>query len=163
LAATFLTNASSSRKEKNEALRFLVHFMGDVHQPLHCANDDDRGGNEKLIRFEGTKMNLHALWDRLISKESKGDSKMFAVKLESGITPEKVTAWAEGSETTWCLESYGVAKNIIYKDYEPGPADLTQTNLGNAYYQQMRPIVEKQLQKAGVRLARLLNEILGGW
>ena len=54
---------------------------------------------------------------------------MFAVKLESGISPEKITAWIEGNETTWCLESYRIAKTVIYKDHEPGPADLTHTNL----------------------------------
>jgi S1/P1 Nuclease len=160
--ARTLTDSSTSRKEKDEALRFLVHFIGDVHQPLHCADDDDRGGNEKLIRFQGQPTNLHALWDGLISEDSAENSKALATKLESEITTEKANVWAEGNETSWCMESYRIAKNMIYKNYAPGPDDFTQMNPGNAYYQQMRPIVEEQLKKAGVRLAKFLNQLLGG-
>jgi hypothetical protein len=160
--ARTLTDSSTSRKEKDEALRFLVHFIGDVHQPFHCADDDDRGGNEKLIRFKGQPTNLHALWDGLISEDSAENSKALAAKLEPEITPEKAKTWAEGNETSWCMESYRIAKNIIYKNYEPGPHDLTKVNLGLDYYQQMRPIVEEQLKKAGVRLAKFLNQLLGG-
>ncbi|HUK39648.1 MAG TPA: S1/P1 nuclease [Candidatus Acidoferrales bacterium] len=161
--ARILTNSSRSKKEKDEALRFLVHFIGDVHQPLHCGDDDDRGGNEKLIRFEGQETNLHNLWDGLISlDESAENSKLLAAKLESEITPEKVRAWAEGNEISWCMESYHIAKNTIYKNYQPGPQDLRQVNLGREYYQRMRPIVEEQLKKAGVRLAKFLNDLFGG-
>ena len=74
------------------------------------------------------------------------------------IATEKAAAWADGNEISWCMEGYGIAKNFIYKDYAPGARDLTQTNLGSAYYRQMRPIVEEQVKKAGVRLARILNE-----
>jgi hypothetical protein len=105
-------------------------------------------------------MNLHALWDRLISNGSAENSRILAAKLKGEITADKA-AWAAGNEATWCMESYGITKNIIYKDYEPGPHDLTQTSLGNAYYQRMGPIVEEQLKKAGVRLAGILNELFG--
>jgi S1/P1 Nuclease len=157
-----LTDASKSIREKEEALRFLAHFVADLHQPLHCSNDDDKGGNEKLIRFQGKRMNLHALWDRLISNENGENSRVLAAKLKAEITTGKAAAWAEGNELSWCLESYAIAKNTIYKDYQRGGRDLAQINLGNAYYQQMRPIVEEQLKKAGVRLAKFLNQLLGG-
>jgi len=108
-------------------------------------------------------MNLHALWDGLISEESAENSKALAAKLESEITPEKAKAWAGGgNETCWCIESYRIAKNIIYKDYQPGPHDLTQVNLGQDHYLRIRPIVEEQLKKAGGRLVKFLNQLLGG-
>ena len=59
------------------------------------------------------------------------------------------------------MEGYKIAKETIYKGYPPGPQDLTEIHLGNAYFKQMRPIVEKQLRKAGVRLAKLLEDIFG--
>jgi hypothetical protein len=160
--ARILTSSSTSRKEKDEALRFLVHFIGDVHQPFHCADDNDRGGNEKLIRFQGQPTNLHNLWDGLISlEEGAEDSKSLAAKLEAEITPEKAKVWTEGNESNWCMESYRIAKNIIYKSYQPGSHDLTQVNLGQDYYFRMRPIVEDQLKKTGVRLAKFLNQLFG--
>lgn len=156
-----LTDASQIQREKFRALRFIVHFVGDLHQPLHSSDDSDRGGNDKMIRFLKKKMKLHALWDHLIEKQTTEDSRDLATKLESGITAEKAKSWLQGDETDWALESYKIAKETIYKGYQPGLQDMTDTNLGNPYFKQMRPIVDEQLQKAGVRLAAILEDVFG--
>jgi len=145
--AAAVSDPSKDRRERDEALKFLVHFMGDIHQPLHCGDDGDRGGNEKLIRFQGQSMNLHALWDRLITKENTGDPVALAKRLAAGINAAKAGRWSEGNPTIWCLESWRVAKEIIYKDLPPGPQDLSEMNLGEAYFRQMRPVAEEQLQR----------------
>ena len=74
-----LGDESKPRSKRLEALKFVVHFMGDLHMPLHCADDGDRGGNDKLVRFKtpgrrgrGSKIKLHALWDRLIEIQHRG-------------------------------------------------------------------------------------------
>jgi hypothetical protein len=156
-----LTDPSQSQREKLRALKFLVHFVGDLHQPLHTADDGDHGGNDKTIRFQEEPMKLHGLWDDLIEKQATENPSKFATELASKITAAKVHQWLEGDEITWALEGYKIAKEQIYKNYPPGPQDLTNVNLGNAYYKQMRPIVEEQLQKASVRLTKILQEIFG--
>ena len=156
-----ITDSTTSPKEKLRALKFIVHFVGDLHQPLHTSDDSDKGGNDKEIRFLKKKMKLHGLWDALIEKQAKEDSRELASSLESGITQAKVVAWMQGDETSWALDGYTIAKTKIYKGYAAGPQDLTETNLTNTYYNQMRPIVEEQMRKAGVRLAKILEEVFG--
>ena len=107
-------------------------------------------------------MKLHALWDGLIEKKVTEDSRDLATRLEAGITQAKAAQWLAEDETQWALESYAISKTTIYVGYSPGPQDMTETNLGNAYFKQMRPIVEEQLRKAGVRLAKILEDTLGG-
>jgi hypothetical protein len=72
----------------------------------------------------------------------------------------KAKGWMEGDETAWAMEGYKISKDTIYKSYAAGPQDLTGTNLTNAYSKQIRPIVEDQLRKAGVRLVRFLKRYL---
>jgi hypothetical protein len=156
-----LANSESNKGDQAEALKFLIHFVGDLHMPLHCADDSDRGGNEKKVRFMKRRMNLHALWDHLIEKKSDEDPRELAIGLEKDITPEEKAAWVAGTEKDWALESYLIAKNTIYVGMEAGAQDYSSNELGNAYYKKMRPIVNVQLEKAGIRLAHILNDIYG--
>lgn len=159
----------ASRSEEREALMFLVHFVGDAHQPLHCADDKDRGGNEKWFRYYGptgqsrrfTWVNFHSFWDNLLEPKAKENPRRLAARLEGKITPEEEKAWAQGKPSDWAYESFLIAQNDIYKDLPEGP--LLEKNrwgmdLPEDYYSpQMRAIVDHQLEKAGVRLAFLLN------
>jgi S1/P1 Nuclease len=156
-----LTDPTQPKREKVRALKFLVHFVGDLHQPLHAADDHDRGGNDKMVRFQSRQMKLHALWDGLIEKQVVEDPREFATRLQTAITPSKAKTWTQGEETDWAMEGYKIAKQTIYKGHQPGPQDLTGMNLGNAYFKQMRPIIEEQLRKVGVRLANILEEVFG--
>jgi len=174
-----LSDPATSQDEKYLALKFLVHFMGDVHQPLHCAEkNNDHGGNGVTIRFfapkgsaTGKKMPLHSLWDELIqawpSSQTPQDIDAAATSLsgdlEKKITDSDKTQWVTGTTTDWAWESYQIAKNTIYADLANEPAGGTNgIPLSKDYDTRMRPFVDTQLEKAGVRLAYLLKTTLGG-
>jgi hypothetical protein len=161
-----LGDESKPKSRRLEALKFVVHFMGDIHQPMHCADDNDRGGNEKEVRFKspgyrghGAKIKLHALWDHLIEIKTIEDPRQFASNLEQEITRADKTQWIIGDEKDWAFESYMIAKTRVYSGLQAGPQDYTNEGLPSNYFDQMRPVVEKQLMKAGVRLAFVLNQI----
>jgi hypothetical protein len=161
----------SSFGAKKEALKFLVHFVGDVHQPLHCAEDNDRGGNEKWFRFYGSKhnenhytwVNLHSFWDNLLEAHAKENPRKLATELEKNITPDDESSWQSDDPKAWAYESFRVARDNIYSELPSGP--LLEKNrwgrdLPEDYYtDSMRRIVDERLEKAGVRLAYVLNQI----
>jgi hypothetical protein len=151
-------------------LKFLVHFVGDVHQPLHCADDGDRGGNEKVVRFiapgsrstRGRKIKLHALWDHLIEVQPIEEPREFANALDRNITDVEKMAWSKGSAADWAWESYTIAHDVIYSQFPAGRTDAHGLPLPQDYYgPRMRGIAEAQLEKAGIRLAMILNHVLG--
>jgi len=153
-------------KTRYEDLKFLIHFIGDLAMPLHCANDNDSGGNKKVVRLYlpsedsyGNTISLHALWDNLIEYEPVENPKIFAAELEKSIAAKNKDLWANGSIEDWALESYEIAKNDLYREFpHPGPS-FYEVRLDKNYYSRMRPIAEEQLKKAGIRLARILNDI----
>ena len=150
--------------DKKEALKYLIHFVGDIHQPLHCANDNDRGGNDKPVTFKGKKMNLHELWDNVISKDGRGDYKKEAKKFEI----RKGKAGLDVEE--WARVSYEYAKYIIYPAYKPdylyiewvkvSPDYKTVFLHDDEYEKAMRPIALRQIGLAGWRLAAVLEDCL---
>lgn len=153
-----LRNPAQDSATKREALLFLVHFMGDLHMPLHCADDKDKGGNLKKIR-SGTerRVNLHLLWDFIVSdKEPTEDAAELGKRLAKAITPEQKKRWVAGAPEDWVLETYDVARSRIYRDLREGPGEI---DLPADYIKTMRPVAEMQLQKAGIRLARILSTL----
>ena len=161
-----LKSGRGSLQDRQEALKFLVHFIEDAHQPLHCMDDDDKGGNEKQVRFyapnsksgRGHLDNLHSLWDNLIEVKAAENPEDLAKRLNGVIKPSQKQKWASGSIEDWVWESYSIAKSRIYPGFPAGPASAY--SLPKNYFAEMRPIVDEQLEKAGVRLARELDEIL---
>ena len=159
----------ASKRDKQEALKFLVHFVGDLHQPLHCVDDHDRGGNEKWFRYHGAKgtssrytwVNFHSFWDNLLEPHAKEKPLGFASRLENEISSEDEKTWAKGKASDWAYESFLIARNDIYKDLPEGKLlerDWWGKDLPEDYYSaKMRLIVDRQLEKAGIRLAYLLN------
>lgn len=142
--------------DRIKALFFIVHFVGDLHQPLHCANDNDRGGNDKPVKFFNRSYNLHKIWDVDIITENRKTAKEIA----DGITvsDDQRSAWTQGDPGDWSLESYQIAKKKIYPAY---PKDGSTPSYGQDYENEMWPIALEQLSKASVRLAYLLNKSLG--
>lgn len=146
--SAILANPSPPQDERAEALKFLVHFVADLHQPLHAANKNDRGGNDTQVTFFGEPTNLHAVWD-------------YGLMEHTGFT---VTAWTDllnrsglsgdgrGTPVQWAEESVRVAAQHAY---------LLPTNreLGQAYFDANLPVLKQQLFRGGVRLAALLNAI----
>ncbi len=148
-------NPSLSQAARREALLFLVHFVGDVHQPLHCANNNDKGGNEVPVEFRGSRTNLHALWDTGLFRTLPGEDDLLAMLLQA-ITPDRAAAWWSGSPEDWANESFAAAQNIAY-GLLPTVATGETVHLGPEYELAAQPAVEEQLEKAGFRLAAILN------
>lgn len=151
-----LQDNSSSPHDKNEALKFIVHFVGDLHQPLHCEDNNDRGGNQKKVTFFGKKSNLHSTWDTLIIQRINSDVESYADDLDGGIADSDMTQWQQGTVEDWALESHALAQNPAYRLV---PRTTTPA-LSNTYFNSTEPVVNKQLQKAGIRLAHILNQVL---
>lgn len=152
--ATIVADKSKSDAERLEALRFLSHFVGDIHQPLHAGRGSDRGGNDLRVTFYNSRTNMHAVWDSEIIKRSHTDWEGFAADLNGMIRPEDVEAYIEHMEPEgWANESYRLAESEIYDEFEPGET------LGKNYIEVKLPVVEDQLSIAGVRLATMLNRM----
>jgi len=162
LQAQILRDPDLPDRQKRDALRFLIHFVGDIHMPLHCAGDgDDEGGNLKRVRFQGHMTNLHALWDRMLKQKSPKNAEAIAARIEEDLDPTRHPSWSQGTPGDWALESFTIAQKTIYPDYwnrvkEQGKRGI---DLPASYAKEMQSIVDERLAKAGMRLAKMLNEI----
>ncbi len=144
-------------EQRREALMFLIHFIGDLHQPLHCADNNDRGGNTVRVVFFEREMNLHALWDSgLIDRMPPADQLFAELSVD---TARSAGRWRQGTVVQWADDSHEVAQRIVY-GLLPKVPDGAPVPLGESYEQQADPVVKEQLAKAGVRLAAVLNATL---
>jgi hypothetical protein len=151
-----LKDANAGKDAKAQALRFVIHFVGDLHQPLHVADNGDKGGNRRYVIFERHPDNLHSLWDTGLLQHINRNPSVLAVELEGRITPQDRAEWVQGSIEEWALEGHRLAQRVAYGDLGNGnPAMITP-----AYEHEADPVIETQLEKAGVRLAYLLNSDL---
>jgi hypothetical protein len=158
-----------------ESLKFLVHLVGDLHQPLHCVDDGDAGGNlKKVVWLGGEVTKLHAVWDDGILGESMRRAKIFeplkyADRLYSELTaqqrqeakpPASPTPTVVGRATLegWTTATHAIARRA-YADIG-APDENNRYHLGTAYYTAHKAEVDEQLKRAGIRLARILNETL---
>jgi len=156
----------AARQRRLEALYFLAHFVGDLHQPLHVAHPDDRGGNSTQVSFFGESRRAHWVWDHGLfqrrpltpSERARGatqtDWKELAFALRVRIEPAQVSAWQRSlSPERWATETLLLSRQEAF---------LRKDERVDARYVRTKwPVVERQLQKAGVRLAGLLNAALG--
>ena len=139
---------------KEEALKFIVHFVGDIHQPLHVGRPEDRGGNDIRIVFEGRNSNLHQLWDTLMIMKSPMDHVQYAQWLERGkdfSPPYDIPAFAFST----IISEDMAARSEIY-NFSPALGTIQVTK---AYYQRNLDLMNRQLLLGGKRLAELLNSI----
>jgi hypothetical protein len=151
-----LSDRSTPSRERLEALKFVVHFVADLHQPLHASNNDDRGGNGVAVVLAGRSMSLHAMWDwGILEPAVQGDERGYAMRLNHEITAEEAADWQRGTLIDWANESYRIARDRIYSEMRPSTVSLEFAD-GSAFL----PIVNQQLEKAGVRLAAVLNQAL---
>lgn len=148
----------AQRAEAQRALKFLIHFVGDLHQPLHAIDDHDRGGNEKRVRMDGAHAgSLHHYWDDVFVQRLGPDDAAIADALVARITPANVRAWQRGTPRDWARESFETARTQGYGAL-PAPDDRGRYRLDATYRDQATAIVALQLEEAGVRLAALLEE-----
>lgn len=146
-----LRDPQADRMAKTEALRFLVHFVGDVHQPLHVGRRADHGGNTVHVRWFGetTDTNLHSVWDEKILEAEKLSFSELAEFVDHP-TPDEVRTWQSAAVLDWVKESADVRARVY---------DIGDGKLSYAYQYQNIPLVKRRLLQAGVRLAGLLNSI----
>jgi hypothetical protein len=161
-----LADKSRSAAERFEALRFLIHFVGDLHQPLHCdERDNDRGGNDVHVKLPGSKSkkgtNLHSVWDTYLVKRVIGDASPedAAEELDSETIAQDSKAWKKGTFEKWANESHQLAQTEAYQEEVPEKGEPSKT-LSEEYLDNGEKIVRVQLRKAGVRLATVLNRVL---
>ncbi len=163
--AAELRDPATTAEERQRAFRFLIHFVGDLHQPLHAIDHNDRGGNCVPVTFAGlTKpMNLHAFWDTAAVHPLGGSPEAIAAKLDARVTPEMVSNWSAGDTRAWAQESFDIAKAWAYDlPSRPTCADTVMpVKLNQTYLQHAVQVAGTQLAKGGVRLAWLLNQALG--
>jgi hypothetical protein len=155
-----LADRSRPKKERQRALLFLVHFVSDIHQPLHVGDNRDHGGNDLQVQFFGEGTNLHRLWDSDLIHRIGGNDRAWVGRIERTITPEAVATWSRGSVDDWADESLQVAK-LAYRD-PPNSARpfASGVTLGDPYLKRAEPLLEGQMARASVRLANELNAIL---
>jgi S1/P1 Nuclease len=178
-ASELRSHQLDQRWSELDQLRYLVHFVGDIHQPLHAVSDADQGGNCELLTAPvGEAKNLHALWDGGIISEMGLDQRALAANLQAQILTlsetERDKTIADGVND-WTWESHEVALRDIYQrlqiPLEPvifpqscvaAPAAITELRLEitHSYLAAMKPVVREQLIKGGLRLAKVLNESL---
>ena len=155
-----LKSSSTSKKERLVALQFVLHFVGDLHQPLHSSDDHDEGGNEKFVTAPGVASGrLHGAWDTAFVLRLGGNTAQIASELTSAITVSQRMSWASGTPSEWAMESLTVAKVHAY-GMLPAPSSAHHYNLSATYVADATKVTGEQLSKAGVRLAFLLNQAL---
>lgn len=158
-----LADPMTDPAERLLAFKFVLHFVGDLHQPLHAADNQDRGGNCVPLALGGPRtVNLHSYWDTVAVEAIDPDPVRLAAKLSAEITPTDLRAWRKGDAKAWALESYAVAKSAAYTiGSKPGCAsDVAPIALPAGYDAAAQAAVALQLKKAGVRLALELNRAL---
>ena len=133
-------------------LRFLVHFLGDMMQPMHTGREEDLGGNLIKIQFFKKDTNLHSLWDSGLIDNTKYSYTEYARVLDVK-SKEEINQIQSGSLEDWLYESHQAA-NQLYASVKPGE------NYSYDYQQQYKDLLERQLLHAGLRLAKILNEVL---
>lgn len=160
-----LRNPSAAQTERLLALKYLLHFVGDIHQPLHAADNHDRGGNCVQLAIGGARpTNLHSYWDTTVVEAMGSDPNALAQMLIAKITSAEKAEWEKGDAKAWAMKSYEIARRSVYKiGSKPGcERDATPLDLPAGYGAAAQSVAAVQLEKAGVRLAKILNQGMSG-
>jgi hypothetical protein len=153
-----LADRSQPLQARRDALKFVVHFVGDAHQPMHAGLASDRGGNNFQLNYrgkgspKGEGTNLHGVWDYWLLRSANLDNPAYTTKLLQNPLPEGTRLAADNPAAEWTLESCRlIASNALY----PSKRRIT-----DAYLDLHRPTAEARVRQAGARLAALLNGAL---
>jgi nuclease S1 len=160
LSSSSPTDAGVKKTADQQALSFVVHFIGDIHQPLHSADrNGDAGGNAEHVKFfNDSNVALHAIWDNQIV--AKIDST--PAQLAADLSPEIAAAAAQsqGQPMDWTLEAYIPARDVAYQGIPPSNGNTIVATLAQPYQDAAAPVVRTQIARAGVRLAAALKNAL---
>ena len=156
-----LADPRTDAEERVVALKFVLHLVGDLHQPLHAADDHDAGGNRKRVFADGFRSgNLHHFWDTEWVRRLGDDPKQIATVLTAAISDPQRQAWSQGTVSDWTMEAFEVARKDAY-GLLPEPSTRGVYVLDGGYVEAAIRDVRLQLSRAGVRLALVLNKALG--
>ena len=145
--ASIVRDKTAPLSYRQLALRFIIHLVGDLHQPLHAGNGTDRGGNEVAVTFFGQPTNLHAVWDSgMIDQEQLSFTEM-SNWLNARITPELLKRWNSPDPQVWIAESAAL-RDQIYP---------TSPTITYPYVFEHKAQLDLRLEQGGVRLAAYLN------
>lgn len=147
-----IRDRKASLADKQLALRFIIHIVGDLHQPLHAGNGTDKGGNDTRVTFSGGPTNLHSVWDSGLVDDEQLSYSELATWLGARITTADARAWTTADPNVWIAESIAVRDQI----YPPSGGSLSYQ-----YVFQNKARMEERLKKGGVRLAAYLNTLFG--
>jgi len=146
-----LKDQSSTPDQKNSALKYLIHLVGDAHQPMHISRAEDKGGNTIQVRFDNAGTNLHSLWDsELIDHEGLSEDQI--AKQYDWANDAQIKKWQASSPMEWLWESYQISSEL-YADIKPGQ------NIDEAYYKKYIQTIHLRIDQAGIRLAGELNRL----
>jgi hypothetical protein len=174
-----LADPATAQAERILAFKFLLHLLGDIHQPLHASDDHDQGGNCEKVQLApgGPTTPLHSYWDtgavdagfvafRKTKAHANATLQDYAAALRNGITKSEAKSWTQGGARDWTMESYQVAVAVAYQ-LPPHPAcpptgapPNPPFALSPSYQKKAVATAKTQMQKAGVRLAAVLNQAL---
>lgn len=169
-----LADPASTDNDRLEALKYLGHWIGDLHQPLHVGYMTGRGGNDNHVFWQGAatpispfllnprETNMHRVWDHEMLDDLRLQPFRYATRLWMSLTDNERGAWAGMDAVIWAQESrdIGTAIETQYFPVDPGGPAPEPLVLGPEYLQQHWPTVELRLKQAGVRLAHMLNRLL---
>ena len=141
-----LVDRSISARERKDALKYLVHFVGDVHQPLHLGNQKDRGGGTLHFPYKGKTVSLHYLWDGGLIDWNESLLE-YAMRLNGRVSRAEISGWNRSAVADWANESRSLALKVAYN----------VDGLSKDYIKRGRDVIDLRLTQAGIRLAHLLN------
>lgn len=162
--AAELASPSTPQSERLLALKFLIHLIGDLHQPLHAADHFDKGGNCVFLSRapQLRESNLHAYWDVGVVDSLGTSAQRIADELDARITPAELNAWTQGSPRSWANQAFEVARHEVYSlPSLPTCQSRGTVALSAAYQAQAQEIAANQLLMAAIRMAGLLNRAFG--
>ena len=164
-----LHGTAAAPEERRLALQFLLHLVGDLHQPLHAADDHDHGGNDVMVESAGHRRgSLHHYWDTVFVEDLGRDAGEVAARLIGEISAAQRRRLRSGNPADWARQSFEVARIEVYgrlpggraAGAKPGPRAALELELDDAYTAGADRAVAVQLERAGVRLAQILNDDL---
>ena len=144
-----LRDPEASLENRQLALRFLIHIIGDIHQPFHVGNGQDRGANDVRVRWFGEQTNLHRVWDTHIVEHENLSYTEMASWLRAYITPDDVEAWTEVDPVVWAEESAAIRDTLYPEGDNP--------NLTWQYAFEHRDTMRLRLMQGAIRKAAYLN------
>jgi S1/P1 Nuclease len=160
-----LRDPNASLADKQLALRFVVHLVGDLHQPLHVGKCCDKGGNDVKVKWFGRDLNLHSVWDSAMVDEEQLSFTELAAKLERHISNTDVIKWWDINPRDWISESAEIRDTLYPLPARPKNGEKLKKahpqlpDLSYGYVYKFTPLMERRLSQGGVRLAAYLNAI----